>query len=144
MFAPKTWPPELELDDDPPLEDELELLLEPLDELELPDDGLSLGLGDGDGVGDGLGLGEGLGLTLGLGETSGVGLGLGVGVGDWPPVLHETPSSHSSGGVGVGDGLAAAAHEELLTVVLLKVIAAVCAIARPSSVAPPPGKVTDA
>ncbi len=42
------------------------------------------------------------------------------------------------------DELAAAAHEELLTVVLLNVIAAVWAIARPFKVAPPPGKVTDA
>jgi len=40
--------------------------------------------------------------------------------------------------------LVAAAHEELLTVVLLKVIAAVCAIALPLSIAPPPGNVTDA
>ena len=48
-------------------------------------------------------------------------------------------------GVDVGVGVAVGvAHEELFTVVLLKVIAPVCAITLPLSVAPPPGKVTDA
>ena len=45
--------------------------------------------------------------------------------------------------VGVGVEVGVGAHEELLTVVLLNVIAAVCAITLPSSIAPPPGKVTD-
>lgn len=106
----------------------------------------------------GLGVDSGLGLTDGLGDGDGLGLTLGLGLGDGlcvPPVLQETPP-HSSDGDGegegeglgdcngLGDGLGEAAHEELLTVVLLKVIAAVCAIALPSSVAPPPGKVIDA
>ena len=42
------------------------------------------------------------------------------------------------------DELLVLAHEELLTVVFLKVTAAVCAIALPLSVAPPAGKSIDA
>lgn len=47
------------------------------------------------------------------------------------------------GNVGAAVVVDAAAHVELLTVVFLKVIAAVWAIARPASVAPPAVKTID-
>lgn len=65
-----------------------------------------------------------------------------------PPVVEgdeaEVETDDEPGvGVGVGVVVGVAAHEELLTVVLLKVIAPVCATTLPVSVAPPPGKVVE-
>lgn len=89
-FEPRTSP----WVDVPPLELELELELELL---ELPPELLSLGDELGEGAGEEAG--DGLGFGLSTGEGLGDGLP--------PPVLHETPSSHSSGegeGLGFVDG----------------------------------------
>jgi hypothetical protein len=50
-----------------------------------PDEGLALGLGEGDGLGDGLGLGDGEGLGDGLAVGVGLGVGCGVGVATGAP-----------------------------------------------------------
>ncbi len=73
-----------------------------------------------------------VGVRVRVGLAVRVPVGVRLGVTDAPPVGSEV--------VGLGVGT----HKELLTVVLLKVIAAVCAITLPSSTAPPPGKVTAA
>src|SRR3989344_4891048 len=59
-------------------------------------------------------------------------------------ILSPSGAIPVSGNPGVVVGVAEAAHEELLTVVFLKVIAAVWAITLPASVAPPPVKSIDA